>query len=281
PTADVVDVTPDPRNTAVSQVQITFSEPVSGLALSSLQLTRNGAPVSLAGATLTGPAADGKTYTVGNLAGLTGTVGNYEVRFTAAGSGVQDAAGNVIAADASDTWAYVNAAPTNVSQSPLSATDAVGASRTFTAVYRDNNGATDLSLVYLRVNDYIPIMLDCVYDAVANKLYVRSADGATLTGGFSPGSANVISNGHGSLDCSQTTVTPSGNTLTVDWRISLGQPLAGRNVLYLRARDKGGADTLYQRLSGGTWQITGSRAPAVNSVSPTSASGPAGTAQAF
>ena len=42
PTADIVDVTPDPRNSAVGSVSITFSEPVSGVSLDDFTLTRNG-----------------------------------------------------------------------------------------------------------------------------------------------------------------------------------------------------------------------------------------------
>jgi PKD repeat protein len=42
PTADVTDVSPDPRSTAVSSIDIVFSEAVTGLDLSDLSLTRDG-----------------------------------------------------------------------------------------------------------------------------------------------------------------------------------------------------------------------------------------------
>jgi hypothetical protein len=163
----------------------------------------------------------------------------------------------------------------------------VGAFRTFAAAYRDANGAADLAQVYLRVNDFIPIMLDCSYDAVSNKLFVRSADGLTLTGGFAPGSANVISTTHGSLDCSQTTVavagTSNGVQLVVNWRIACAAPLNGPNALYLRARDRGTPvlDSGYQRLSPGVWNVTGNAAPSAAAPAPPAPTTPAGTAQAF
>ena len=107
PADDVVDVTPDPRFTSVSTITIVFSEAVTGFDVADLKLTRNGANVSLTAATLT--TTDNVTWTLGNLSGLTGTVvGNatttYVLTLTAAGSGITDAAGNALAADASDTW---------------------------------------------------------------------------------------------------------------------------------------------------------------------------------
>jgi hypothetical protein len=107
PAADVVDVSPDPRAEAVASLNIVFSEPVYGFDLADLTLACNGSAVSLAGATLS--TADKATWTLGNLAGLTGLVGggttNYVLTLTAAGSGITDAAGNSLSADASDAWA--------------------------------------------------------------------------------------------------------------------------------------------------------------------------------
>jgi len=103
PTADVVDVTPDPRTTAVGGVTIVFSEPVTGFDLSDLTLSRGGGANLLTGAqTLT--SADGVTWTLNNLASLTGVVGTYVLSVRANGSGIQDAAGNALALNASDTW---------------------------------------------------------------------------------------------------------------------------------------------------------------------------------
>ena len=86
PTANVVDVTPDPRNSAVSSIDIVFSERVNTLALSNLTLTRNGTNLLPASATLT--TADNITWTLGSLAGgLTGTAGSYVLTLTASGVG--------------------------------------------------------------------------------------------------------------------------------------------------------------------------------------------------
>jgi hypothetical protein len=52
PTVTFDPVTPDPRNSSVSTIPITFSEPVTGFEIADLSLTQNGVPVPLTGATL-------------------------------------------------------------------------------------------------------------------------------------------------------------------------------------------------------------------------------------
>jgi hypothetical protein len=42
PTADVMNMAPDPRGTPVSQIAVHFSEAVQGLDLADFRLTRNG-----------------------------------------------------------------------------------------------------------------------------------------------------------------------------------------------------------------------------------------------
>src|SRR5688500_19472282 len=100
PMVVLVDTTPDPRNTRVLLVALTFCESVTGLDLADLSLTRGGANVSLTGLTLHGSAA---IYTL-HLTSVTTTVGAYELKLTAVGSGIVDSAGDALTADAADTW---------------------------------------------------------------------------------------------------------------------------------------------------------------------------------
>ena len=108
PAADILDVAPDPRNVPVGAITIVFSEPVTGFDPTDLTLTRNGAAVPLAGATLA--TADNVTWTLDGLAVPTAADGTYVLALTAAGSGIQDAGGNALAADAADTF-VVDATP--------------------------------------------------------------------------------------------------------------------------------------------------------------------------
>ena len=108
PTADILDITPDPRNSAVGSVSITFSEPVSGVSLNDFTLTHNGSSVSLAGLTLSGTGAN---YTL-DLTSVTAVEGAYVLTLMAAGSGIMDAAGNLLSVNATDSWMTDTTAPT-------------------------------------------------------------------------------------------------------------------------------------------------------------------------
>jgi hypothetical protein len=105
PTANIVDVSPDPRAGAAGEIIIAFSERISGLDMADLRLTRTTdatANVPLGAATLR--TTDNVTWTLGNLAGLTGSSGIYELTLIAANSGITDQAGNRLAGDAADKW---------------------------------------------------------------------------------------------------------------------------------------------------------------------------------
>jgi hypothetical protein len=102
PQAAVIPVHPAPRTMPVDSISIVFSERIAGFDLADLVLNRNGgANLLTGGETLT--TTDNITWTLGNLGSLTGNPGNYSVTL-AAGSGIQDTAGNSLAAGSSTTW---------------------------------------------------------------------------------------------------------------------------------------------------------------------------------
>jgi hypothetical protein len=101
PSADIVDVIPDPRTTAVGTVTMMFSEDVTGVDVSDLRLTRDGAEVSLGGLQVTRVTA--ARYAI-DLTSVTVTDGAYVLTLRADGSGIRDLAGNVLVDSASDAW---------------------------------------------------------------------------------------------------------------------------------------------------------------------------------
>jgi hypothetical protein len=154
PTVSIAAVSPDPRATPVTSIAITFGEPVAGLDLGDLALNRDGAAIDLAaaGATLSG---SGASYTLGNLAGVTGLQGGYTLTLTAAGSGVADLAGNPLTAGASESWT-VDTTPALKDQAltlgeegtvavALDATDPTGGSLSFTILRGPDAAAGALS----------------------------------------------------------------------------------------------------------------------------------------
>ena len=112
PVADVVNVTPDPRNSPVDSITITFTEAVTGFEPADLQLLRAGTPQNLLTAAQTLTTTNGLTWTLGNLAGITGATGSYTLTLVSGGSGIADVAGNSLQADASDAWSVDGTAPT-------------------------------------------------------------------------------------------------------------------------------------------------------------------------
>jgi subtilisin-like proprotein convertase family protein len=103
PTETITNVTPNPRTNPVTQMTITFSEKVNGLNPNDLQLTRNGGP-NLLTIAQTVSSADGITFTLGNLAGITTASGFYELDLTLGNTPISDYAGNLDTTPASATF---------------------------------------------------------------------------------------------------------------------------------------------------------------------------------
>ena len=101
PTADLIDVTPDPRTTSVASVTITFNEPVTGVNATDFSLTRNGVSISLANKVVT--TINASQYVI-PLSGLTDLDGVYVLTLNAQNSGIKDAVGNLLAVNASDSF---------------------------------------------------------------------------------------------------------------------------------------------------------------------------------
>ena len=111
PTVSATPVTPNPRNTAVDSLVITFSESVQNFDLSDLKLTRNGGTDLLAGSSATLNHNLNGQWTLGNLASLTNTDGNYELVLSRAGSGIIDGVGLPLANDLRVQWSAFITAP--------------------------------------------------------------------------------------------------------------------------------------------------------------------------
>jgi len=168
------------------------------------------------------------------------------------------------------------AKPLTVSLSPTSLSSSTGTASTLTATYGDNGGNAALTQVQFCVgtNGAPSTSLYAEYLPATNLLYLFNASNVAV-GGFAPGTSNVITTTLGSLNCASTTVSRSGNNLTVAWSITPTASLAGKQYAYLQASDAGSgtAWTAY-----GTWTISVA-GPSVVSLTPTSLSTSTGTAE--
>lgn len=112
PTVTLGTISPNPRNTAVTSIPITFSEPVKGFDIADLKLTRDGQPVDLSTAQLTQLNAAGSSYSLDNIGILTNKNGSYELRLVGNSSGITDNAGNSLTQEVKDTWTAQLTPPT-------------------------------------------------------------------------------------------------------------------------------------------------------------------------
>ena len=101
PTADIVDVSPDPRGSAVGATVVDFSVPVTGVSIDDFTLTRDGSNVDLSALAVTGISPQQFEL---DLTSVTQAPGAYELTLEAAGSGIQDVSGNALTGDATDSF---------------------------------------------------------------------------------------------------------------------------------------------------------------------------------
>ncbi|MFO0864400.1 MAG: Ig-like domain-containing protein [Gemmataceae bacterium] len=115
----VENVSPDPRNTAVSTLDVTFSKAINGSTFTwqDLSLTRDASSVTL-NSSVTVSYVTGFVYRISGLAGFTGTSGAYSLTVSAAG--IQDQSGNFGSNSMSETWTADMVGPTVASITAVS-----------------------------------------------------------------------------------------------------------------------------------------------------------------
>ncbi len=139
PTVAIAAPTPALRNTPVASLVVTFDQAVGGLDPADFFLTRDGVSLDLAGARLTGT---GSAYMLDNLAGLTSAGGVYVLTLVAGGSGVADAAGNLLSADGTTTFS-VDVSPPTVTITPAGTGPTNAATVAFTVAFSESVNGVD------------------------------------------------------------------------------------------------------------------------------------------
>ncbi|MDD5194777.1 MAG: hypothetical protein PHQ96_03765, partial [Candidatus Omnitrophica bacterium] len=72
-------------------------------------------------------------------------------------------------------------------------------------------------------------------------------------GGYTPGSGNIIQNSYAILDCSKTTVSGSGDTLTIAWAVTFKSTFTGLKNMYLSVKNNGNLGSGWVKK--GSWVI--------------------------
>ena len=164
------------------------------------------------------------------------------------------------------------APPTNVGVTPASGS---GLSQTFTLQFSDSYGAADLSTVSVLFNTTVSTVSACsiTYNQPANTLSLLTDAGAAPNASISPGSGNQ-QNSQCTLNGAGSSVSFSGNTLTLKLSIGFQPAFNGAKNVYLQAANPLAANSWQQM---GTWTVPAS---VIQATAVTPASG-SGTGQTF
>ena len=151
-------------------------------------------------------------------------------------------------------WTVTSAAqpPQTTSVTPSSGS---GSSQTFSFVYTDPAGASDLSVLLALINSGLsgPGACDLTVDVVHNAVYLLN-DGATAwLGPVTPGAAGTVQNSQCTVNGANSSAVASGNTVTLNLALSFQIPFAGAKNIYANASSTGGLTSGWTRL--GTWTI--------------------------
>ncbi len=151
---------------------------------------------------------------------------------------------------------------------------------TFSAIYSDPNGATDLNETALLVNTSLQGAGACyvTYYPQGNQLYLRNDAGALPATALTPGVGGTASNSQCTLNAGSSSVDISGNKLTLNVSLSLtfASTVVGPRKVYLYASGFSGQNSGWVQES--VWTPNPSAGPpAVVSLSPNAGGGPAVT----
>lgn len=162
-----------------------------------------------------------------------------------------------------------NCAPTAVSLTPSTGSYSTNAWYTFTTVHSDGNGFADITecrfLIKSSINGTNAIYL--LYDENNHRISIRDDANTAWLGNVAPGTAGTYQNSQGYLDTGATTVTKTGNTITIAWRIQFKE---SANILGFN----NGYVLTYDPYTNSGWQdrgdITITSGPTVGTVTPSS-----------
>jgi hypothetical protein len=148
------------------------------------------------------------------------------------------------------TWGVSAGAPTVVSVTPNSGS---GTAQTFSAVYRDPNGAADLATVRLLFNGAVSGSHACyvLYYPATNLMYLENDGGTAQLAGIVPGSAGMASNSQCTLSGAGSSYSASGNTATLNVALTFTSKLPEN--IYLYAAEANLTDSNSGWIKLGTW----------------------------
>jgi hypothetical protein len=236
-------------NTSSAPQYVTLSNTGTGpLAISSVALTGTNASsfTDVSGCGLSLPA--GSTCTISVIFGPA-TTGSLTASLTITDN-ANNVSGSTQTVPVSGTAIAVPVV-TSVSVTPGSGT---GTTQTFSFLYSDTDGSADLSTVFALFNTSTSVAKACYiyYVPSSNLLYLENSAGTGSQGSLTPGSTATVSNSECTISGTGSSVTSSGNNLTVAVKITFQSTFTGAKTIYMNAASKEG-ETSGGLTSKGTW----------------------------
>jgi hypothetical protein len=130
-----------------------------------------------------------------------------------------------------------------------------GISQTFSFVYSDPNGYTDLSWMQMLINSNLTGLAACYphYDRPSNSMMLLNDAATGWLGSVTLGTANTLQNSQCSVNAQISSASGAGNNLTVNLAIVFNTGFSGAKNIYMQAVDTGGMQTGWQQR--GTWTV--------------------------
>jgi hypothetical protein len=201
---------------------------------------------------------------------------NLALTFQAAYGGAKNIYMEAVSPSATSGWKQMGTwtVPTAVQAVAVTPASGSGATQTFATQFTDSAGATDLTSVSVLVSSTLTAVASCEVDyyRASNTLKLLTDSGGQPSSAITPGSGTA-QNSQCTLNGASSSVSLSGNTLTLNLSLSFQSAYAGAKNVYMEAVGSSGSAPWQQK---GAWTIP---AP-VQAVSVTPGSG-AGSSQTF
>jgi hypothetical protein len=161
------------------------------------------------------------------------------------------------------------AQPSAISVSPASGT---GLTQTFTFVFSDTGGYGNIAWTQVLFSSTLNGFNACYVSlqAAANTIDL-DGDNNNWSNTVALGSGGTLQNSQCSVNVTASSVSVSGNNLTLNLAITFSSSFAGTKNIYMIAADNAG--TTSQWLTAGTWTVGNPPVPSVVSATPSSGTG--------
>ncbi len=154
--------------------------------------------------------------------------------------------------------------PSLVSVAPNSST---GITQTFSLVYSDPNGISDLKTARVLFNASVSSGSACyvTYSPSTNQMFLYTNAGTSTSAAITPGSSATASNSQCTLNGAGSSFSISGNNLTLNVSLTFSSAFAGTKNIYMHAT--GNLGTTVGWTKKGTWTRATSLSPTLVSIS--------------